>query len=155
MQYISFLLFCISISVPRNIIAASITVRGTVKPNVVHIHINNVSSRIPHISSCYTAWMLNLILLCSVFSSSTCRWMLYAPAEYQSSFSSLWWPLLGMFGIKQPHNIGQDDLLQSSPSVYPKLRMCAPFMWGSEQETVQECLHPVKQLKWVSCNLLL
>ena len=60
---ISFLLFCISISVPCNIIAESITVRGTVKPNVIHIHINNVSSRILYTSSCYTAWMLNLILL--------------------------------------------------------------------------------------------
>ena len=42
LHYISFVLFCISISVPRNVIVGSITVRGT--PNVVHIHINNVSS---------------------------------------------------------------------------------------------------------------
>ena len=40
---ISFLLVCISVSVPRNVVAESITVRGTVTPNVVHIHINNVS----------------------------------------------------------------------------------------------------------------
>ena len=43
-QHISFLLFFISISVPRNIIVGGITVGGTVIPNVVHIRINNVSS---------------------------------------------------------------------------------------------------------------
>ena len=42
LHYISFVLFCISISVPRNVTAESITVRGI--PNVVHIYINNVSS---------------------------------------------------------------------------------------------------------------
>ena len=39
LHHMSFVFFCISISVPRNVIAGSITVRGTVKPNVVHIHI--------------------------------------------------------------------------------------------------------------------
>ena len=44
LHHISFLLFCISISVPRNVIVESITVRSTVTTNVVHILINNVSS---------------------------------------------------------------------------------------------------------------
>ena len=55
LHYISFVLFCISISVPRNVIVGSITVRGTVIPNVVHICINNVSSRTLYTSSCYMA----------------------------------------------------------------------------------------------------
>ena len=44
LHYILFVLFCISIPVPRNVTAESITVRGTVKPNFVHIRMNNVSS---------------------------------------------------------------------------------------------------------------
>ena len=47
----------------------------------------------------------------------------------------------------------QDNQSQISPSVYSQVWMCAPFMWGSVQETVQECLYPVKQLKLVSYNL--
>ena len=54
LHHISFLLFCISISVPRNVLVESITVRGTVTTNVVHIHINNVSSRILYTSIAVT-----------------------------------------------------------------------------------------------------
>ena len=83
------------------------------------------------------------------------RWMLYAPAEYQSSFSSLWWTLLEVFWRNQTCLITQDKKLQTSTSVYPKVSICAPFMWESVQETVQECLHPLKQVKSVSRNIIL
>ena len=81
------------------------------------------------------------------------RWMLYASAECQSSFTPLCWPLLEVFWRSQTCHMTQDKQLQISPSVYPKVWMCVPFMWRSEQETVQECLHPVKQLKLVSISL--
>ena len=58
--HISFLLFCISISVPRNIVR-SITVRAMVTTNVVHIHINNVSS-----------WILSVAQLECSFCSLLC-----------------------------------------------------------------------------------
>ena len=44
LHHYSFLLFCISISVPHDVIVESVTARGTVTTNVVHILINNVSS---------------------------------------------------------------------------------------------------------------
>jgi len=66
--------------------------------------------------------------------------MLYAAVESQSFFISLCWPLLEEFWENQNNYINQDKLLKISKSDNSKMLMCAPFMWGSEQETVQECL---------------
>ena len=81
------------------------------------------------------------------------RWMLYAPAECQSSFTPLCWPLLEVFWRSQTWHMTQDKQLQISPSVCPRVWMCALSMWGLVQETVQEYLHQVKQLKLVSFSL--
>ena len=101
-----------------------------------------------HVYIAVTAWILYLQHLFLY------RWILYVRTECQSSFSSLWLTLMEGFWMK-PDNINQDRQLQTSPSVYLRVWRCAPFMWGSVQETVRECLHPVKQLKLVSYTLLL
>ena len=134
----------LTITVPRRIAAENITVTYTVKPNVLQIHID-VSSH-----------PLEVLLLQPESSTYNLfyRWITSAPEECQSSFSSLWW-LLKVFQRNQTCHMTQDKQLQTSPSVYPKLWMCVPFMWGSVQETVLDCLHPVKQLKLVSCNSII
>ena len=77
------------------------------------------------------------------------RLTLYASVEFLSSFSSLWWPQLEILWTKQlqPYMV-----LQISLSIFPKMLLHASFMWGSVQETVQEYLDPVKQLKVVRYN---
>ena len=81
------------------------------------------------------------------------RWMLRALKECQSFILSLWWHLLEECSENTTGHITQDKQLLISILFFLKMWMHAPFMWGSEQETVQECLQPSKQLYLVSYTI--
>ena len=104
----------------------------------------------------HSYWSRFTYLVCSVWMFrliSACTGGCCSPSRMPEFFLSLLcWPLLKEFWVNWLY-INQHKQSQISPSIYPKVWICALFVGRSVQGIVQECV-TVNQLKLVRYLLL-